>query len=88
MIVIRLPDGRERGIPWSAVAPISASDDLAPAAPGRQAHISARTLLPLANHVRAVLASRHADLERDGGREQSAAKAGRRCCHGCGWKYQ
>ena len=29
-------------------------------------HISVRTLLPLANHVRAVLASRHADLEGGG----------------------
>jgi hypothetical protein len=76
VIVIRLPDGRERGIPWSAAAPISASDDLAPAAPGRQAHISVRTLLPLANHVGAVLASRHADLEGGDGRDldQIAAK--------------
>ena len=32
-------------------------------------HISVRTLLPLANHVRAVLASRHADLEGGGGRD-------------------
>ena len=39
-------------------------------------HISVRTLLPLANHVRAVLASRHADLEGGGGRDldQMAAK--------------
>ena len=59
VIVIRLPDGRERGISRSATALISASDDLAAAAPSRQAHISVRTLLPLANHVSAVLASRH-----------------------------
>ena len=76
LIVIRLPDGRERGISRSATAPTSASDDLAAAAPSRQVHISVRTLLPLANHVRAVLASRHADLEGGGGRDldQMAAK--------------
>jgi hypothetical protein len=77
LIVIRLPDGRERGISRSVTAPISASDDLAAAAaPSRQVHISVRTLLPLANHVRAVLASRHADLEGGGGRDldQMAAK--------------
>jgi hypothetical protein len=76
LIVIRLPDGRERGISRSATAPTSASDDLAAAAPSRQVHISVRTLLPLANHVRAVLASRHADLEGSGGRDldQMAAK--------------
>ena len=69
MIVIRLPDGRERGISRSATALISASDDLAAAAPSRQAHISVRTLLPLANHVSAVLASRHADLEGGAGQD-------------------
>ena len=76
LIVIRLPDGRERGISRSATAPTSASDDLAAAAPSCQVHISVRTLLPLANHVRAVLASRHADLEGGGGRDldQMAAK--------------
>jgi hypothetical protein len=62
LIVIQLPDGRERAIPRSATAVASASDDPAMTA-GRLAHISVRTLLPLANHVRAVLASRHADLE-------------------------
>ena len=76
LIVIRLPDGRERGISRSATAPTSASDDLAAAAPSRQVHISVRTLLPLANHVGAVLASRHADLDGGGGRDldQMAAK--------------
>jgi hypothetical protein len=76
VIVIRLPDGRERGISRSATALISASDDLAAAAPSRQAHISVRTLLPLANHVSAVLASRHADLEGGAGQDldQRAAK--------------
>jgi len=76
LIVIRLPDGRERGISRSATAPTSGSDDLVAAAPSRQVHISVRTLLPLANHVRAVLASRHADLEGGGGRDldQMAAK--------------
>jgi len=63
LIVIRLPDGRERGISRSATAPASALDDMASAIPSRLEHISVRTLLPLANHVRAVLASRHADLE-------------------------
>ena len=66
LIVIRLPDGRERAISRSATAFASASDDWSAAA-SRQAHISVRTLLPLANHVHAVLASRHADLE--GGRD-------------------
>jgi hypothetical protein len=66
VIVIRLPDGRERGISRSATALISASDDLAAAAPSRQAHISVRTLLPLANHVSAVLAhARRLDCEVD-----------------------
>ena len=76
LIVIRLPDGRERGIPRLATAPISASDDLAEAAPSRLVHISVRTLLPLANHVRGVLASRDADLEGGSGRDpdQMAAK--------------
>ena len=76
LIVIRLPDGRERGIPRLATAPTLAFDDLAAAAPSRQVHISVRTLLPLANHVRAVLTSRHADLEGGGGRDldQMAAK--------------
>ena len=76
LIVIQLPDGRERGISRSATAPASASDGPAPATASRQVHISVRTLLPLANHVRAVLASRHADLEGGGGRDldQVAAK--------------
>jgi hypothetical protein len=62
LIVIRLPDGRERAIPRAATAFSPVSDDLMAAA-SRLAHISVRTLLPLANHVRAVLASRNADLE-------------------------
>ena len=76
LIVIRLPDGRERGISRLATAPILAFDDLAAAAPSRQVHISVRTLLPLANHVRAVLASRHADLEGSGGRDLDQKQAG------------
>jgi hypothetical protein len=67
VIVIRLPDGRERGISRSATAPLSPSKGRETAA-SREAHISVRTLLPLANHVRAVLASRDADLE-GGGRD-------------------
>jgi len=76
LIVIRLPDGRERAIPRLATAPTSASDDRAARDPSRRVHISVRTLLPLANHVRAVLASRYADLEGGGGRDldQMAAK--------------
>jgi hypothetical protein len=69
LIVIRLPDGRERGISRSATAPTSASDDVAAAVPSRGLHISVRTLLPLANHVRAVLASRNADLKGGGERD-------------------
>ena len=79
LIVIRLPDGRERGISRSATAPASAPDDLTAAVPSRLVHISVRTLLPLANHVRAVLASRHADHEGGGGRDldqMAATQAG------------
>ena len=55
----------------------SASEDPATTA-GRLAHISGRTLLPLANHVRGMLASRHADLEAGGGGplEQATAAHG------------
>jgi hypothetical protein len=75
LIVIRLPDGRERSIPRSATVSAAASD--AQAAPGSgQAQISVRTLLPLANHVRAVLASRDADFE-GGGRTIKQPTAGR-----------
>ena len=74
LIVIRLPDGRERAISRSATAVSSASDDLAAPA-SCQAHISVRTLLPLANHVRAVLASRHADLEGNGARDLNQTPA-------------
>jgi len=79
LIVIRLPDGRERAIPRLATAPTSASDDRAARDPSRRVHISVRTLLPLANHVRAVLASRYADLEGGGGRDldqMAATQAG------------
>ena len=54
LIVIQLPDGRERAIRRSATGPASEREDEATTA-GRQAHISVRTLLPLANHVRTVL---------------------------------
>jgi hypothetical protein len=57
LIVVLLPDGRERSIPRAATAPASLPNgELATAS--HHAHISVRTLLPLANHVRAVLASR------------------------------
>lgn len=68
LIVIRLPDGRERAVPRSATAVASASDDRAAPA-SREAHISVRTLLALANHVRAVLAFRNADLEASSARD-------------------
>src|SRR5271166_6205985 len=67
LIVIRLPDGRERAISRAATTLSPASENLMAAA-SRLAHISVRTLLPLANHVRAVLASGNADLEGSGGR--------------------
>ena len=67
LIVIRLPYRRKRAISRSATAIASASDDWAAPA-SRRAYIP-RTLLPLANHVRAVLASRHADLEGSGARD-------------------
>lgn len=67
LIVIRLPDGRERAISRAATTLSPASENLMAAA-SRLTHISVRTLLPLANHVRAVLASRNADLEGSGGR--------------------
>lgn len=57
LIVVRLPDGRERSIRRSATDLVKATDGPPPDA-SRHAHISVRTLLPLANHVRAVLASR------------------------------
>lgn len=63
LIIIRLPDGRERMIARAATSLGPTRNDVPPA-PSRDAHISVRTLLPLANHVRAVLASRHGDLER------------------------
>jgi hypothetical protein len=70
LIVIRLPDGRERPISRAATAfsptsvnPTAAADLLIFWHTFRCA-----TLLPLANHVRAVLASRNADLEGSDGR--------------------
>jgi hypothetical protein len=76
LIVVLLPDGRERSIPRAATAPASVSNgELATAS--RHAHISVRTLLPLANHVRAVLASRDADLEGGGGRDLKQPAVGR-----------
>lgn len=80
MIVIQLPDGRERGIPRSATATTATSDDVAPSAASRQSHISVRTLLPLANHVRAVLAFRNADLERGGERDLDRGWANQAGC--------
>jgi hypothetical protein len=76
LITVRLPDGRERWIPRSATAPAWVSNG-EPATASRPVHISVRTLLPLANHVRAVLASRDADLEGDGGRDLKQPAAGR-----------
>ena len=67
LIVIRLPDGRERAISRAAITVSPASENLTAAA-SRLGRISVRTLLPLANHVRAVLASRNADLEGSGER--------------------
>ena len=80
VIVIRLPDGRERGIPRSATTPATVSDDLVPVPGSRQLHISVRTLLPLANHVGAVLASRHADLEGGGERDLVQSSANQAGC--------
>src|SRR5206468_2146711 len=61
-IIVRLPDGRERSIARSATDLTPRPDDLPPS-PSPDAHISVRFLLPLANHVRAVLASRNGNLE-------------------------
>ena len=92
LIVIRLPDGRERAVPRSATAVASASDDRAAPA-SREAHISVRTLLPLANHVRAVLAFRNADLEASSARGPRSApcRAGRSRRsgrHACGRSFR
>ena len=62
LIVVRLPDGRERSIPRVATD-LSPGLEASPQASDRQMHISVRTLLPLANHVRAMLASGNGDFE-------------------------
>lgn len=61
LIVVRLPDGRERAILRSATDLAFGLEGSAPTV-GRYMHISVRTLLPLANHIRAVLASGHEDF--------------------------
>jgi hypothetical protein len=65
LIVVRLPDGRERSISRS-VTDLGRGSDGRPGSGG--ALISVRTLLPLANHVRVVLASGNAGLEEGRGR--------------------
>ena len=65
LIMVRLLDGRQRSVPRSATDLAGTAYDWAVIS-SRQSHISVRTLLPLANHVRAVLASKHADCEADG----------------------
>ena len=76
LIVVRLPDGRERSIPRAATDLAFSAEGSAPSAPPPK-HISVRTLLPLANHVRTVLASRDEDvssgsqLDRTPGSERS-----------------
>ena len=76
LIVVRLADGRERSIPRAATDLAFSAQGSAPSAPPPK-HISVRTLLPLANHVRAVLASRDEDvssgsqLDRTPGSERS-----------------
>ena len=61
LIVVRLPDGRERAILRSATDLAFGLEGSAPTV-DRCMHISVRTLLPLANHIRAVLASGHEDF--------------------------
>ena len=76
LIVVRLPDGRERSISRSATDLAFSAEGPVPTAPPPK-HISVRTLLPLANHVRAVLGSGHEDvssgsqLDRTPGSERS-----------------
>jgi hypothetical protein len=62
LIVVLLPDGRERSIARSATDLVLPAD-ASPLPLKRQIRISVRSLLPLANHVRVVLASRHEDFE-------------------------
>ncbi len=71
LIVVRLPDGRERAIPRTATDLASPAEAL-PALASAQPHVSVRTLLPLANHVRAVLASRNAGPETEPTRDCAA----------------
>jgi hypothetical protein len=61
LVVVRLADGRERSIQRSSTDLTVDFEGSAPTA-DRCMHISVRTLLPLANHVRAVLGSRHEDF--------------------------
>ncbi len=62
LIVVRLPDGRERSVARSATD-LNSGAETSPPLPKGQMRISVRSLLPLANHVRVVLASRHEDFE-------------------------
>jgi hypothetical protein len=73
LIVVHLPDGRERAIPRSATNFAVGLEDPRTNA-SQRAHISVRTLLPLANHVGAVLASRNADLKGSAGRDPDPAQ--------------
>jgi hypothetical protein len=74
LIIVRLLDGRERAIPWTATdlaLPTAASGPAASA----QTQVSVRTLLPLANHVRAVLASRYGESGTEPTRDCEGASA-------------
>jgi hypothetical protein len=73
LIVVRLPGGRERSIARSATDLIS-DTDTSPPPPERRMLISMRSLLPLANHVRVVLASRNEEFESGPLLDQSAAR--------------
>ena len=60
LIIVRLPDGRERAISWTATD-LALPTEASPPPASARTHVSVRTLLPLANYVRAVLASRHGE---------------------------